>query len=169
MPTHIEIVMAAEEINLTCVFKHDIVIDGASDADIIRELRECDNIEPSDCLSRTTFKVLKELGVVLVGRDEKVLTAPVPELKKSAVSKQPVKAGDVGITDTVLEMLLSNKSGYTKEELLAVLMKRFPDRASFSMKNTVNCLVPTKLNQKYPKLGVRRHASGRYYVTGTME
>jgi hypothetical protein len=170
MPTHIEIVVAAEEINLACIFKDDIVIEGATDADIVRELRECDQVDKNDSLSKTTFRVLRELGVKIRGRDERMIRAGAPPVQKeSAVSKQPQKAGAVGITDVVLDLLLHNKGGYTKPEILAVLAQKFPERATYSMKNTVNCLVPTKLNQKYPTLGVRRHASGRYYVTGKLE
>ncbi len=68
--------------------------------------------------------------------------------EKSAESsgKKPANPGVIATIVSLIEG--SGKKGITKEEILTVLTKAFPDRKVESMKNTINVQVPNRISKE---------------------
>src|SRR4051812_29712345 len=76
--------------------------------------------------------------------------------KKTTVKTQPspgkpvVKAKGTGVLGAIEAALTSasDKSPLTKPDLLAKLVKQFPDREATAMQRTINCQVPTRMSRE---------------------
>ena len=54
-----------------------------------------------------------------------------------------------GIISTIVESIeKSGKKGISKEAILNLLIKEFPDRSADSMKNTINVQVPSRISKE---------------------
>ena len=85
---------------------------------------------------------------------------------KTGKTKTPAKkAGTgkpkVGVISTIIDCLKSKP--HTKDQLLAVLTKKFPDREPDGMKQTINIQVPSRLKTD-KDLKVVRDDKGRYSI-----
>lgn len=68
--------------------------------------------------------------------------------EKSAESPGKKPAGP-GVIATIVSLIEgAGKKGVTKEEILTVLTKAFPDRKVESMKNTINVQVPNRISKE---------------------
>ena len=111
----------------------------------VEELFE--SIMEGDALSKETWKTLIALGW-------KAAPAPKVERPKSSKPEKPPKAKaekapkGPGVISTILEVLQKGKP-VTKEAILAVLVKRFPDRSQESMGKTVNVQVPNRIAKEH--------------------
>jgi hypothetical protein len=86
---------------------------------------------------------------------EKKASAPV---KKKAL-------GGTGVVATIAQLIIdSGKKGITKEDILKQLVKKFPDRAEKSMKNTVNLHVPGLMSKE--RFPVEKIEGTNYYRKG---
>ena len=83
--------------------------------------------------ARATFK---KLGIALPG--EKAAA-------KAAKAKAPKGTGlpRVGVLSTIQELL--TKKFHTKDELVAALAAKFPDRSADGLRTTVNCQIPNRM------------------------
>ena len=81
--------------------------------------------------------------------------------KKAAATKAKAEP-KVGIIATIIESL--SKKAMTKDELLEVLTKKFPERTPEAMRTTVNCQVPTRLASE-KGLNITKDKEGRYQIT----
>ena len=63
------------------------------------------------------------------------------------MAKAKKKTKSPGVVASIIEFLTkaSKTRPLTKDQLLAKLAKRFPDRAESSMLRTINCQVPNRL------------------------
>ena len=80
---------------------------------------------------------------------KKKVSKKKPVLKKPVKTKQkaPVRVGVIATIVTCLEKATKRKP-ITKEEILDVLVEKFPDRESDSMKRTIGLAVPYKLKKE---------------------
>ena len=193
MPSHIDLVKAAEDINSACVLEANIPL--TDDAIILRELKDCDKqLTLDDGLNTNTLLFLRSIGVTVMPgvkkrtnkRAEKIFKeaevqaqAPKESLLKVAKavykdkSKRPTPLpsaggdGQPGIIDTIKAALLrAGRAGLTKIELLAMLKQAFPTRPEKGMKTTINVNVPTRLNKR-TKINIIRKGD-RFVATGTL-
>jgi hypothetical protein len=68
--------------------------------------------------------------------------------EKSAESPGKKPAGP-GVIATIVSLIEgAGKKGVTKEEILTVLTKAFPDKKAESMKNTINVQVPNRISKE---------------------
>jgi len=94
---------------------------------------------------------------------EKVATKPAAKSEKAAASGKGQKGfKGIGIIATIVETIQkAGKAGITHDEIHAVLVKKFPERAADSMKNTVKLQVPRCLRES-GKLIVEQNKQGRW-------
>jgi hypothetical protein len=104
------------------------------------------DIKEGDDLTPATWKTLKKLG----WKDTKPAkaAAPVKASKADKTPKAPKEPKGPGVISTILEVLQKGKP-VTKEAILAVLVKRFPDRSQESMGKTVNVQVPNRIAKEH--------------------
>lgn len=84
------------------------------------------------------------------------------EEKQSKEKKKTTQMKKVGVITTIVECVenADSKKGISKEEILEVLKKNFPDRDVKSMKNTINVQVPNRIfKEKFP---VKKLETGNY-------
>lgn len=81
-----------------------------------------------------------------------------PKPKSGAGSK---KSPHPGVIATIVKTIeRSGEKGVTKEQILKVLTKTFPDREERAMKNTINVQVPSRISKE--KFPVERTENGTY-------
>ena len=140
---------AAKDIN--AVLKPDPLIDlNQTEEEISPELLELlPSIKEGDTLALTTWKTLKAMGWKEAKAPVKKIAKPAKaaDKKKVKVPKEP-KEKKPGVLSTILEVLKKGKP-ITKEGILAVLVKRFPDRAAESMAKTINVQVPNRIAKEH--------------------
>lgn len=159
-PTGGEFASAADDINKTLGVKPplDLTIGeeklGKEIAELLTQIKE------GDALALTTWKTLKKLGwtdkAEKAPKAEKVAKAPKKATKVPKAPKGP------GVIATIIEVLKKGKP-VTKEAILAVLVKRFPDRNAESMGKTINVQIPNRIS-KEQKIKVKNTEKG--YVIG---
>jgi len=115
-------------------------------------------IQSEDKLSKESFAMLKELGwgkkTKKVAQEEnkgiKNHNFPKKEREVTGGAEKPEKvkkekkAKGPGVISTIEEVLRKGKP-VTKEQILEVLVKRFPGRDSGSMVKTINVQVPNRI------------------------
>ena len=70
-------------------------------------------------------------------------------IKKSTTTKKKKKIKKKGVIQTIVNVIENSKEkGVTKDEILNVLIKTFPERNPKSMKNTINIQVPNRINKE---------------------
>lgn len=86
------------------------------------------------------------------------------EKKEDEKPKKEKKEKRPGVIATIAEVLegASEEKPVTKDDILKVLVKKFPDREADSMKKTINVQVPTQLRNK-KDINVQKNEKG-YYV-----
>jgi len=157
---------AAKDINK--ILKPEPLLDiGAGEESIGKELVELiPSIKKGDALTPATWKTLKGLGwkdatPKSASASKKVVTtkkAPTPKAKKE-VKSEPKKKKP-GVISTIIEVLKKGKP-VTKEAILAVLTKRFPDRSAESMSKTINVQVPNRIAKEQ---GIKVEKTKKGYV-----
>lgn len=102
--------------------------------------------------ARATFK---KLGIALPG--EKAAA-------KAAKAKAPKGTGlpRVGVLSTIQELL--TKKFHTKDELVAALVAKFPDRAEDGLRTTVNCQIPNRM-AKEKGVNITKNDKGAFKIT----
>lgn len=85
--------------------------------------------------------------------------------KKAAKEK---KEKGPGVIDTIIECLkaASKTNPVTKAEILAKLVKRFPDRREEAMKTTLNIQCPTRLRDGSHALPIDKNEKGFFLTKG---
>ena len=122
-------------------------------------------------IRQTMLNILKLKGVKIMEKDEMNLK-PKPEkpvktakVEKPAKEKKEKKAGGVkgpGVIATIVETIeAAGKKGVTKQEIWDILCKKFPDRDTESMRNTINVQVPNRIKKERWPVGVTE--DGYYY------
>jgi hypothetical protein len=93
---------------------------------------------------------------------EKLLgVEPTKKPQKPAGAKKEKKPKGPGVISTIVGCIEgAGKDGVTKDEILAELIKTFPDREEKSMKNTVNVQVPNRINKE--KFPIEKLEDGKY-------
>jgi hypothetical protein len=81
--------------------------------------------------------------------------------KKASSRKAPPTTAKVGIIETITDCL--RKKHCTKEQILARLVQKFPQRPADGMKRTVSIQVPTGLKTR-KGLNVQKDAGGKYFI-----
>jgi len=77
--------------------------------------------------------------------------AEIKKAKKDAAKKSELNPNlsKPGVIRSIADMIISNKKkGLTKKEILARLVKKFPEREEIKMFATINAQVPTRLNRE---------------------
>lgn len=113
--------------------------------------------------TKTVDKISKDKKVSKkskVSKDKK--TTKTTKTVDKAAKKSKTTTKKIGICDTVIEVLSKGKA-VSKEHILKVLVKRFPDRAEESMKRTVSMLVPSKL-RSLKNIEVVKDKKGKYLI-----
>lgn len=83
------------------------------------------------------------------------------EKPKKVEEKQGKKKGR-GVIATIAQSIEdAGKKGITKEEILGILTKAFPNREPESMKKTINVQVPNRISKE--RFNVERSEDGRYF------
>ena len=140
---------AAKDIN--SVLKPDPPLEVKADEVAIKEelVELLPSIKEGDDLALTTWKTLKAMGWKETKAPVKKIAKPAKaaDKKKVKAPKEP-KEKKPGVLSTILEVLKKGKP-ITKEGILAVLVKRFPDRASESMAKTINVQVPNRIAKEH--------------------
>lgn len=83
-----------------------------------------------------------------------------PAVKKEGEKKAPKQSGPGVIATIVACIEGAGKKGITKDEILAVLVKTFPEKEEKSMKSTINVQVPTRISKERFKLESK---DGKYF------
>lgn len=122
------------------------------------------NIMEGDALTKETWTTLIALGWKAAeapkiekpkaSKPEKVAKEP----KAAKVPKVPKESKGPGVIATIVEVLKKGKP-VTKEAILAILVKRFPDRSAESMGKTINVQVPNRI-AKEQKIKVEKTDKG---------
>jgi hypothetical protein len=97
-------------------------------------------------------------------KKDKKKKAPKKDVKKNTTKKKDEKktaTKKVGVIATIVECL--KKGPTTRESILKVLVKRFPDRAKDSMNTTVKAAVPSYLT-KQKGFKVQKDDKERYFI-----
>ena len=83
--------------------------------------------------------------------------------KSEKTEKKPAKKKKgTGVIASVVEAIeKAGKKGVSKEEILKILVEKFPDRAEKSMKNTVGVQVPGRISRE--RFEVKSTKDGKYY------
>lgn len=170
----------AEALNEVLGLKPAIPTEGIKKADLTTQIANAAKlVDPATDEKEFTPEVvtdLKELGFWPEGGDtaeEAPAEEAAPEKgkgkdkskKEKDVLKEPKKAKKEkgpGVIATIVELIeKSGKKGITKEEILNELVKKFPDKAKDSMKNTINVQVPNRITkEKWP---VEKTEAGKYF------
>lgn len=80
--------------------------------------------------------------------------------KKEGEKKAPKQSGHGVIATIVACIEGAGKKGITKDEILAVLVKTFPEKEEKSMKSTINVQVPARISKERFKLESK---DGKYF------
>ncbi|MFX1537626.1 MAG: hypothetical protein ACFFDI_25800 [Promethearchaeota archaeon] len=81
--------------------------------------------------------------------------------KKNEVAPKKLNKKGTGVIATIVEEIKnSGKEGISKEEILKVLAKKFPDRTKDSMRNTINVQVPARISKE--RFKVKKLENGNY-------
>jgi hypothetical protein len=83
-------------------------------------------------------------------------------MKKSSTKKETTKKQKVGVIGTIGEVI-TNKGPVSKDQIMKVLEKRFPDHDPEKMRKTVNAQLPTRL-AKTLKIKIKRNDDGLYFA-----
>jgi len=92
---------------------------------------------------------------------KKAATAKVEENKKLAAERKQRKPGVIAAIIDVI----NTKGPITKAGILEELTTRFPDRKPESMKKTINCQVPSFINQRQP-FRVKKNDNNEWTIDG---
>lgn len=156
-----EFAAAAADISTALSIKPPLDLESGEEV-LEKEIKELlSYIKEGDALTSATWKTLKKLGWK---------NAKPPVIEKLASTAKPVKAKAAkkatepkapkgpGVIATIVEVLKKGKP-VTKEAILAVLVKRFPDRDADSMGKTINVQVPNRI-AKEQKVTVEKTDKG---------
>ena len=83
---------------------------------------------------------------------------PRPE-KAAAAGAQTGKSSDL-VADIAMVIEKAGEKGLSKDEILAELVKRFPDRDPKAMRSTIETAVPGRISKE--KFVVEKTADGRF-------
>ena len=86
-----------------------------------------------------------------------------PGAKKTTAKKAEKKSPGV-IATIIATVQKAGKKGVTKEEVVAVLVKTFPEREEKSLANTVGVQLPVRINKERDFSVERNEKTGRYSV-----
>ena len=92
-----------------------------------------------DFLEKEEVDEVKEVKDV----EEKV-TEKIAIKKKESKKDTPKK----GVINTIVELIENTKKGISREDILAELIIRFPDRSPESMEKTIRVQVPSRINKE---------------------
>jgi len=156
---------AAVDINEILKPEPPLAVVGDDEA-IKKEIMELvPSIKGDDKLSDGTWKILKELGWKGDTKAKKVEKPAAQKAEKAAKAAKPAKAAKApkepkgpGVIATIVEVLKKGKP-VSKDNILAVLVKRFPDRNKDSMAKTINVQVPNRIS-KEQKIKVKKTEKG---------
>lgn len=89
------------------------------------------------------------------GKESKMTTTTKAKKKSEKTPKEK------GVIATIVALIENaNKAGISKEQILNILVKTFPDRNKNSMKNTINVQVPNRISKE--RFKVKKLENGNY-------
>ncbi len=154
------LVAAAKDINAVLELT-DPIPETGTDEEIAEAIKvedaEGDGFFEDDGLSEATVATLGTLGITLKTQEDVKAKKPAKTAKgKAAKAEKPAKAAKAKadkptgprVIASIVEIVQAKavrKTGVTKEEILAELVKRFPDREEKAMKSTIGVQVPGRL------------------------
>lgn len=140
-PTDKEIEGLVKEMNEVMDLEPLIEFGAPDTLDRIRA--EAKDLRPADfdskspkCFTVYARDTFKKLGIALPGEKAKAKTAKAKAPKGTGLPR-------VGVLSTIQELL--TKKFHTKDELVAALAAKFPDRAEDGLRTTVNCQIPNRM------------------------
>ena len=84
-----------------------------------------------------------------------------PETKAETTKAKETTPTKPGVIATIVELIAkSGKKGVTKDQILEVLTKSFPERSPEAMKKTINVQVPSRITKE--RFPVVRQENGTY-------
>jgi sugar-specific transcriptional regulator TrmB len=125
------------------------------------------NIYPAKKVEDLRARMLRDLAKKAEKKAPEA-AAPVkkeekPAAKKEAVKKEkkfPKQSGP-GVIATIVSCIEgAGKKGISKDEILAELVKAFPDKDANSMKSTINVQVPARISKERFKV---ENKDGKYF------
>ena len=119
--------------------------------------QDCTEIDPADKFSDEAKAIIAELDIDIAwaapkkaagkaaapAKAEKAAKAEKPAAAKKTGPKKAGGEGKPGVIATIISLL--QKGPITKADILAELVKTFPDREEKAMKSTINIQVPGRL------------------------
>jgi len=124
---------------------------------------EDDDLEPSDeDLEEIEEKKTRK-------KSSKKSSKKAPAKKKKAAKKAPAKKKKAsgpkkpGVIASIVEFLKASKRPLNKEQILAKLEKRFPDRKADAMLSTIKVQLPNRLNRE-KNLKIKKTDKGGFYI-----
>jgi len=164
---------AAKDLNE--VLAPDPPIDLNQDMDalgkVLVEASQLLGTEPEpDIIQQNTADALQFLGVKfpknnvdILANDKDAKTAEVEKEKPVKEKKEKVvKEKKPGVIQTIFETLSAGPA--TKDELLEVLTKTFPDKQADSMKNTISVQIPGRMSRE-KGVNIIKREDGKYEIT----
>ena len=167
---------AAADINNVLKPEPPLNATAADDAVKVEIAELIPNIKGDDKLKDSTWNILRELGwkgedkpkkvakptPPAAAKEEKKAAKPAKAAKAEKKEKAPKAPKGPGVIATIVEILKKGKP-VSKEAILDVLAKRFPDRDKESMSKTINVQIPNRIS-KEQKIKVLKNDKGLYYV-----
>lgn len=117
-------------------------------------------LEDRDKVSQATMDLLLDLEVD-VSAGVRVLKSKPTASKKSSVSKKSNVKKSPGVIQTIVD-IIDSKGPITKDQILKVLTKKFPDRNPEGMGRTIHIQVPNRLNRE-KNIKIKEGDNG-YYI-----
>ena len=165
-----KLIAMAEEINTVLGLEPKINVKAPAPTLTTKLTKAFELIMPEDDLSEDTKAGFREMGLGATKHEEEEEMEEemeeeeeVEEIKKKTKSpiekedpketpketpKKATKKGP-GVIATIADVIeKGGTKGVSKEEILEVLVKTFPDKAKESMKNTINVQVPNRISKE---------------------
>lgn len=122
------------------------------------------NIYPAKKIEELRARMLRDLAKKAEKKAPEAAAAKKDAVKKDAPAKkekkEPKQSGPGVIATIVACIEGAGKKGVSKEEILAELIKVFPDKDANSMKSTINVQVPARISKERFKV---ENKDGKYF------
>ena len=152
-----QLLALGEELNTLLFEGSEVEYEEMDDEALEAQIRQdCTEIDPKDAFTDEAKAIIAELDIDIEwavakkpaakaapAKTEKAAKVEKPAAAKKAGPKKAGGEGKPGVIATIIDLL--KKGPITKADILAELVKTFPDREEKAMKSTINIQVPGRI------------------------
>ena len=152
-----QLLTLGEELNKLLFEGSEVEYEEMDDEALEAQIRQdCTEIDPKDAFTDEAKAIIAELDIDIEwavakkpaakaapAKTEKAAKVEKPAAAKKAGPKKAGGEGKPGVIATIIDLL--KKGPITKADILAELVKTFPDREEKAMKSTINIQVPGRI------------------------